>query len=285
MAWGIKRHSNDELRQRYVDMSVPQAEVLGVTLPDPEPALERRDRAPRVRRDRLGRVQAGGQRQRPVQRRADRPPPRGPHENAVGARGGHGVRREAREARRDGLTSERGHGAVPTGPRCRSSRSSTAPARPTGRSTRCSCAASAGSTTCTSARCTRPTTTMAVHAARDLYTRRNEGVSIWVVAADEITASSPDEKDPMFAPAATRSTGTRRSTRSPRTSPTCDGHPLAHSGHEENVYDALARPRTTTATGRSAPGSTPARRRRHRCPTASTRPTSRRTASCSATTR
>ena len=36
MAWGIKRHSNDELRQRYVDMSVPQAEVLGVTLPDPD---------------------------------------------------------------------------------------------------------------------------------------------------------------------------------------------------------------------------------------------------------
>ncbi|CAA9364030.1 MAG: 1,2-phenylacetyl-CoA epoxidase, subunit A [uncultured Nocardioidaceae bacterium] len=36
MAWGIKRHSNDELRQRFVDMSVPQAEVLGVTLPDPE---------------------------------------------------------------------------------------------------------------------------------------------------------------------------------------------------------------------------------------------------------
>jgi ring-1,2-phenylacetyl-CoA epoxidase subunit PaaA len=36
MAWGIKRHSNDELRQRFVDMTVPQAEVLGVTLPDPE---------------------------------------------------------------------------------------------------------------------------------------------------------------------------------------------------------------------------------------------------------
>jgi ring-1,2-phenylacetyl-CoA epoxidase subunit PaaA len=36
MAWGIKRHSNDELRQRFVDMSVPQAEVLGVTLPDPD---------------------------------------------------------------------------------------------------------------------------------------------------------------------------------------------------------------------------------------------------------
>jgi ring-1,2-phenylacetyl-CoA epoxidase subunit PaaA len=35
MAWGIKRHGNDELRQRFVDMTVPQAEVLGLTLPDP----------------------------------------------------------------------------------------------------------------------------------------------------------------------------------------------------------------------------------------------------------
>jgi ring-1,2-phenylacetyl-CoA epoxidase subunit PaaB len=42
---------------------------------------------------------------------------------------------------------------------------------------------------------------MAVRHARDVYTRRNEGVSIWVVKADDITASSPDEKDPLFAPA------------------------------------------------------------------------------------
>ncbi len=35
MAWNIKRFSNDELRQRFVDMLVPQAEVLGITLPDP----------------------------------------------------------------------------------------------------------------------------------------------------------------------------------------------------------------------------------------------------------
>ncbi len=41
---------------------------------------------------------------------------------------------------------------------------------------------------------------MALHHARDLYTRRNEGVSIWVVRAADITASSPDEKDPFFAP-------------------------------------------------------------------------------------
>jgi len=41
---------------------------------------------------------------------------------------------------------------------------------------------------------------MAVHHARDLYTRRNEGVSIWVVRAADVVASSPDEKDPFFAP-------------------------------------------------------------------------------------
>ncbi|GEP48130.1 1,2-phenylacetyl-CoA epoxidase subunit A [Microbacterium saccharophilum] len=36
MAWKIKRFSNDELRQRFIGMLVPQAEILGVTLPDPE---------------------------------------------------------------------------------------------------------------------------------------------------------------------------------------------------------------------------------------------------------
>jgi ring-1,2-phenylacetyl-CoA epoxidase subunit PaaA len=35
-AWKIKRHSNDELRQRFVDLCVPQAEILGLTLPDPD---------------------------------------------------------------------------------------------------------------------------------------------------------------------------------------------------------------------------------------------------------
>jgi ring-1,2-phenylacetyl-CoA epoxidase subunit PaaA len=35
-AWKIKRFSNDELRQRFVDHTVPQAELLGLTLPDPE---------------------------------------------------------------------------------------------------------------------------------------------------------------------------------------------------------------------------------------------------------
>ena len=34
--WGIKRISNDDLRQKFVDATVEQAKVLGVTLPDPD---------------------------------------------------------------------------------------------------------------------------------------------------------------------------------------------------------------------------------------------------------
>jgi len=36
MIWKIKRVKNDDLRQKFVDMTVPQAEYLGLTLPDPE---------------------------------------------------------------------------------------------------------------------------------------------------------------------------------------------------------------------------------------------------------
>jgi ring-1,2-phenylacetyl-CoA epoxidase subunit PaaB len=41
---------------------------------------------------------------------------------------------------------------------------------------------------------------MALRHARDVFTRRNEGVSIWVVRSEHLTASSPAEKDPFFAP-------------------------------------------------------------------------------------
>lgn len=46
-----------------------------------------------------------------------------------------------------------------------------------------------------------PDTEMAMKNARDVYTRRNEGVSIWVVKSEDITASSPGEKEPLFEPA------------------------------------------------------------------------------------
>lgn len=40
MAWNIKRFSNDELRQRFIDATVPQAAVLGLQIPDPELHLD-----------------------------------------------------------------------------------------------------------------------------------------------------------------------------------------------------------------------------------------------------
>lgn len=42
---------------------------------------------------------------------------------------------------------------------------------------------------------------MAIENARDVYTRRNEGVSIWVVESTNIVASNPDESDSLYDPA------------------------------------------------------------------------------------
>ncbi len=43
---------------------------------------------------------------------------------------------------------------------------------------------------------------MAVENARDVYTRRGEGVSIWVVPSASITASDPGDKETLFEPTA-----------------------------------------------------------------------------------
>jgi ring-1,2-phenylacetyl-CoA epoxidase subunit PaaB len=42
---------------------------------------------------------------------------------------------------------------------------------------------------------------MAIQNARDVYTRRNEGISIWVVESKHITASNPDDQEALFDPA------------------------------------------------------------------------------------
>ena len=49
-----------------------------------------------------------------------------------------------------------------------------------------------------------PDAEMAMKNARDVYTRRNEGLSIWIVPSNEITASSPTDKGPFFEPANTK---------------------------------------------------------------------------------
>ncbi len=45
-----------------------------------------------------------------------------------------------------------------------------------------------------------PDAEMAIKNARDVYTRRNEGVSIWVAKAADIVASAPGDKEALFEP-------------------------------------------------------------------------------------
>jgi ring-1,2-phenylacetyl-CoA epoxidase subunit PaaB len=42
---------------------------------------------------------------------------------------------------------------------------------------------------------------MAIEHARDLYTRRQEGISIWAVRSSDIVASDPADADALFEPA------------------------------------------------------------------------------------
>ena len=45
---------------------------------------------------------------------------------------------------------------------------------------------------------------MALQAARDVYTRRGEGLSVWVVRSSDIVASDPADKEELFEPTATK---------------------------------------------------------------------------------
>lgn len=42
---------------------------------------------------------------------------------------------------------------------------------------------------------------MAIENARDVYTRRNEGISIWVIESKHIAASNPEDEESLFDPA------------------------------------------------------------------------------------
>jgi len=46
-----------------------------------------------------------------------------------------------------------------------------------------------------------PDPDLALHNARDVYTRRSEGASIWVVRSSDVVASSPAEREMLFEPA------------------------------------------------------------------------------------
>ena len=75
MRWKIKRFSNDELRQKFVDTTVPQADYLGLKVPDPELRWDDGAQHYRFGRDRLARVRAGARGARPLQPRTPRGAP------------------------------------------------------------------------------------------------------------------------------------------------------------------------------------------------------------------
>src|SRR3954462_9035051 len=111
-----------------------------------------------------------------------------------------------------------------------------------------------------------PDAEMALRNARDLYTRRQEGVSLWVVPASRSPRPARRGRARSSTPPATRSTATRRSTTCPRESSTCE-HPT-----DFFVSPASLRRRTTPRGPRSprldlatqCPGGVRARARRRR---------------------
>ena len=146
-AWGIKRFSNDELRQRFVDMCVSQAEALDLQLPDPDLRVERRTPALRLRRDRLVGADQGDQGRRSLQRAADGAPGVRPRRGALGPGGRAGLRRQARG--RPGLPRGQRHDH----PGRTRPRPAAAPEK-AGRSGRSSSGPAAACRTSTSAACT-----------------------------------------------------------------------------------------------------------------------------------
>ena len=93
--WKIKRFSNDELRQKFVDFTVPQAKFLGLTIPDPLLRWDEVEATARVRSDRLERIRSGAQGQWTVQCGAPRRAPQRARRGRLGARGRERPCREA----------------------------------------------------------------------------------------------------------------------------------------------------------------------------------------------
>ena len=184
MAWKIKRFSNDELRQKFVDATVPQAQFLGLTVPDPDLAYDEATGHWTLRRAGLVGVRGGHPRRGSVQHPAARAPQGRPRGQRLGPRG------RSRARRKPGASyGVRGRG-VTSG--------SATPAWPLWevfvRAKAGLHHQHVGSVHAVDAE-------MAVANARDVYTRRGEGVSIWVVPSTAIVASDPGDRGELFEPA------------------------------------------------------------------------------------
>jgi ring-1,2-phenylacetyl-CoA epoxidase subunit PaaA len=180
MRWGIKRVSNDTLRQKFVDAAVQQAEVLGVTFPDPDlrwnEATQHWDYGT-IDWSEFWRV-VGGDGPCNRERLADR---------VKAWEDGEWVREaalaHAQEIRIEG-------GSMNPNPV-----ENEWPLWEVFVRTK----AGLDHKHCGSLHAADPK--MALQMARDVYTRRQEGSSVWVVRSDQIVASDPGDKDMLFDPA------------------------------------------------------------------------------------
>ena len=181
--WKIKRFSNDELRQKFVDATVPQAQFLGLTIPDPgmKQNADGNWEYSAIDWEEFKQVLAGNgpcNRDRLAARRKA-------HDDGAWVREAALAYAEKRRQRQ------------PRKPRNREIIMAT-PNIPLWevfiRSRNGLAHKHVGSLHATDA-------TLALQAARDIYTRRGEGLSIWVVPSNAITASDPSEKGMMFEPA------------------------------------------------------------------------------------
>ena len=177
MRWKIKLLRNDELRQRFVDQTVPQAEYLGLHDPRSRARVERGDAATTTSARSTGTssttsCKGNGPCNRERLRRARRAP----------GRTAHGCARRRRRTPRSGARRAR---------RQKRGVSDAHDAEANGRCGKSSSAASTGSRTSHVGSLHAPDAEMAINNARDVYTRRNEGVSIWVVRSADIVAVQP----------------------------------------------------------------------------------------------
>jgi ring-1,2-phenylacetyl-CoA epoxidase subunit PaaA len=184
--WKIKRFSNDELRQKFVDATVPQADYLGLKIPDADlkwnattghwdyGAIDWKEfqdvlagNGP-CNRDRLA-----------ARRKA--------HDDGAWVREAAAAYAEKQRGTPRSCRGLNGQELIMSTPNIQlwevfiRSRNGLAHKH-------------VGSLHAADA-------TLAMQAARDIYTRRGEGLSIWIVPSDTIVASDPAEKDMMFEPA------------------------------------------------------------------------------------
>ena len=176
MAWKIKMNSNDELRQKFVDQTAPQADFLGLTIPDPNLVWNE---------------EKGGY---------DFSEPDWDEFYAV-LKGFGPCNADRMEARQKAWDDGEW---VREGLLAHAEKQEVAAAMTTKREWplwEVFIRGQHGMSHRHVGSLHAPDAEMAVKNARDVYTRRNEGVSIWVVEASRITASEPADKASLYDPA------------------------------------------------------------------------------------